>query len=185
MHTQVTDQPYPCIFIQFSAKISTGFQESGCKTLSLLSSPFVQFHFKAITGNNRNNQTFIPCKTKSPPKNKLSILQQKWVATKKKDNLGFVSPSGVKRTKPRLTLFSILEDISHLYLSREELLLASGTLPLFEGAAKWYLCLGPLLRGFFYVNRIKCPKMHPQRSTKAMMIFKPAVNGQNFKLTLY
>ena len=111
MHTQVTDQPYPCIFIQFSAKISTGFQESGCcKTLSLLSSPFVQFHFKAITGNNRNNQTFIPCKTRSPPKNKLSILQQKWVATKKKkkDNLGFVSPSGVKRIKPRLTLFSIL-----------------------------------------------------------------------------
>ena len=74
MHTQVTDQPYPSIFIQFSAKISTGFQESGCcKTLSLLSSPFVQFHFKAITGNNRNNQTFIPCKTRSPPKIKLGL----------------------------------------------------------------------------------------------------------------
>ena len=49
----------------FSQDISTGFSESGCKTLSLLSSPFAQFHFKAIT---RNNHGFIPCKTSSRPK---------------------------------------------------------------------------------------------------------------------
>ena len=149
---------WPGFFIQFSGKISTGFQESGCKTLSLLSSPFVQFHFKAITRNNRNNQTFIPCKTRSPHQNKLSILWQKWVATqnkKKKDNLGFVSPSGVKGIKPRLTLFSILDDI---YICPAKNYFWHPTHFLYLRAAKWYLCLGPLLRGFFYVNRKNVPK---------------------------
>ena len=54
----------------FQQDISTGFSESSCKTLSLLSSPFAQFHFKAIT---RNNHGFIPCKTSSRPKTSCSF----------------------------------------------------------------------------------------------------------------
>ena len=85
-----SDWPYKCpasFSSRFQPKINRFLEENGCKTLSLLSSPFVQSHFKAITGNNRNNQTFIPCKTRSlfhktrsSPQNKLFILQQqKWV----------------------------------------------------------------------------------------------------------
>ena len=84
IYTQTeSDWPYKCpasFSSRFQPKINRFLEENGCKTLSLLSSPFVQSHFKAITGNNRNNQTFIPCKTRSSPQNKLFILQQqKWV----------------------------------------------------------------------------------------------------------
>ena len=95
--------------------------------------------------------------------------------TDKKDNLGFVLPSAVRRIK----LFPILEDITNV--CQEELLLASSTFPLFE-AGKWYLCLGPLLRGFFHVKRIKCPKMHPQRSTKAMINFQTSCQWSKLNL---
>ena len=81
----------------FSQDISTGFSESSCKTLSLLSSPFAQFHFKAIT---RNNHGFIPCKTSSRPKTSCSFSVKsgsQQTKNEKKDNLGFVSASGVRR----------------------------------------------------------------------------------------
>ena len=87
-----------CFFLPFfSQDISTGFSESGCKTLSLLSSPFAQFHFKAIT---RNNHGFIPCKTSSRPKTSCSFSIKsgsQQTKNQKKDNLGFVSASGVRR----------------------------------------------------------------------------------------
>ena len=97
----VTDQPQmfmtSLISSIFQQDISTGFSESGCKTLSLLSSPFAQFHFKAIT---RNNHGFIPCKTSSRPKTSCSFSVKsgsQQTKNQKKDNLGFVSASGVRR----------------------------------------------------------------------------------------
>ena len=50
------------------------------KTLSLLSP---QSHFKGIAPNNRNNHTFILCKSR-PPQNKLFILPQNWVKTQRR-----------------------------------------------------------------------------------------------------
>ena len=102
----VTDQPQMFMTRVFSSifqqDISTGFSESGCKTLSLLSSPFAQFHFKAIT---RNNHGFIPCKTSSRPKTSCSFSVKsgsQQTKNQKKDNLGFVSASGVRRGKPTI-----------------------------------------------------------------------------------
>ena len=79
------------------------------------------------------------------------------MAPKKKDNLGFVLTSGAREIKPSLTFEGYMIYISNILKGIYEMFVKKnyfwhGTLPLFE-AAKWYLCLPPLLRGFFYVNR--------------------------------
>ena len=128
----------------FSQDISTGFSESSCKTLSLLSSPFAQFHFKAIT---RNNHGFIPCKTSSRPKTSCSFSiksgSQQTKKSKERQSWFCFSIWRQERGKPTiwwscyLTHFVIWHTI----------------LPLFE-ATKWHLCHCPFLRGFFFVKRV-------------------------------
>ena len=163
---------WPGFFIQFSGKISTGFQESGCRTLSLLSSPFVQFHFKAITRNNRNNQTFIPCKTRSPPQNKFVYSLAKVGRNSKEEEEGqswFCF--AIWRQKNKTSSDVIFYFGRYIYLSSEELLLASDTLPLFEGCKVVPLSWSPPER-FLLCQPYKMSQNAPAKKYKSHDYFQ-------------
>ena len=146
------------------------FQVTDFKTFSLLSS-ISTISFKGIAPNNRNNQLFILCKSRTSPRYFSTILGQN---SKKKDNLGFVvTPSRHMASKRRkqytgwpifLTITTILAHFSWLlrlgFVTRG-IALRHGTLPLFD-ATKCRLCLRRLLRGFFLVIRGNSPEMQEQ-----------------------
>ena len=94
MHTQTERPAFESLFIWsaalFSQNINRFLKWKWLQTLSLLSSPFVQFHFKSITEKNRNNQTFIPVKP--------GLLRPKQV-------LGSKSGSGLQTRRTILVLF--------------------------------------------------------------------------------
>ena len=141
--------------------------------LSLLSSPFIQFHFEFIAEKNRNNQTFIPCcKTRSPPPKTSKVGH----VSKQEGQSWFCFTIWRQRNKTQSDVWRIY-NISNMFVQKNYFWQTS----FFWGAAKWYLCL-PSPESFLLsltADKIR-PEMHRQRSAKATMTFKPAVDGQNW-----